>query len=305
MSATSPRRATERGASGLVLLAACAFGSLSIGVTLASQAGVALIALMAWRYAIASPLLVIAAGGPARVRVPPRRALAMLALGGGGQTLVTWLSFSSLQWLTAAQLGFLFYTYPAWVALFAALSGAERLTPTRLGALGLALVGIAAMVGTPWSAALPLPGVAFALGSALIYALYIPLLHRLRGSMSAAGASAWVITGAAMVFVGWALARGELFAGMTGTMWLIAGLAAVVSTVVAFIAFLRGLETLGPVRSAILSTVEPFWTALLAALVLRQAIGATTFVGGALIVVAIVLLQRTPHPAIPDVPPPE
>lgn len=305
MSVTSPRRATERGATGLVLLAACAFGSLSIGVTLATQAGVALIALMAWRYAIASPLLVIAAGGPAQVRVPPRRALTMLALGGGGQTLVTWLSFSSLEWLSAAQLGFLFYTYPAWVALFAALDGTERLTPTRLGALGLALVGIAAMVGTPWSSALPLPGVALALGAALIYALYIPLLHRLRGPMSAAGASAWVISGAALVFVGWALARGELFTGMTGTMWLIAALSAVVSTVVAFIAFLRGLETLGPVRSAILSTVEPFWTALLAALVLRQAIGVTTFVGGALIVVAIVLLQRTPHPAIPDVPPPE
>lgn len=295
----------DRRAVLLVLVAACAFGSLAIGVTLATEAGVALIALMAWRYAIAAPLLVIAAGGPSRVRVPVSRAIALLLLGGGGQTLITYLSFSSLEWLSAAQLGFLFYTYPAWVAVLTALLGIERLTPMRIGALIVALGGIAMMVGTPWSAALPLPGVARALGSAVIYAGYIPLLHRMRGPLDAAVASAWVISGAAIVFVAWALADGVLFTGMTGSMWAIALTGAVVSTTVAFITFLRGLEVLGAVRTAILSTIEPFWTALLAALVLGQTIGRMTLVGGFVIIIAIMLLQRSAHPAIPDVPPPE
>ena len=72
----------------------------------------------------------------------------------------------------------------------------------RVAALGLALAGIALMVGTPWTAALPLPGVLRALGSAVLYAGYIPLLHRMRGELSAAVASAWVISGAAIVFTG-------------------------------------------------------------------------------------------------------
>lgn len=59
------------------------------------------------------------------------------------------------------------------------------------------------------------------------------------------------------------------------------------------------------VRTAILSTVEPFWTALLAALVLAQPLTHSTLIGGFVIVIAILLLQRTPHPAIPDAPPPE
>ena len=296
---------TDRRAALMVLVAACAFGSLSIGVTLASQAGVALIALMAWRYAIAAPLLVLAAGGLARVRIPVPQAIALLLLGGGGQTVITYLSFSSLEWLSAAQLGFLFYTYPAWVAVIIAVLGIERLTPTRIGALIVALGGIAMMVGTPWSTALPLPGVARALGAAVIYAGYIPLLHRLRGPLDAAVASAWVISGAAIVFGGWALSRGVLVTGMSAPMWAIALAAAVISTVVAFITFLRGLEVLGAVRTAILSTVEPFWTALLAALVLGQTVGRMTLAGGFLIIVAILLLQRSAHPAIPDVPPPE
>lgn len=295
----------EKRAVWLVLLAACAFGSLSIGVTLASRAGVSLIALMSWRYTLAAPLLVVAAGGLSKVRVRPAKAMALLLLGGGGQTLITYFSFSSLAWLSAAQLGFLFYTYPAWVALFAGLAGTERLTPVRIAALAIALAGIALMVGTPWTAALPLPGVMRALGSAVLYAGYIPLLHRMRGELDAAVASAWVITGAATVFMGWSLARGDLVTGMTPTMWAIALGASVVSTTVAFIAFLRGLAVLGAVRTAILSTVEPFWTALLAAFVLAQPLTRSTLFGGFVIVIAILLLQRTPNPAIPDAPPPE
>lgn len=295
----------ERRAGGLIVLAACAFGTLSVITGLGTRAGVALTAIMAWRYTLAAPILALAAGGPARLRIPPGRMLALLLLGGGGQTIVTWLSLSALEWLSAASLGFLFYTYPAWVTLFAALAGTERLTPARAGALALALGGITLMVGSPWSSPMPLPGVLRALGAAVVYALYIPLLHRLRGPLDAAVASTFVISGAAVVFLAIAGSQGVLLAGMTPTLWALVTVLAVFSTAVAFITFLRGLEVLGPVRTAILSTVEPFWTALLAAVVLAQPIGLATLAGGACIVAAILLLQRSPHPVLPDAPPPD
>lgn len=263
----------------------------------------ALTTLMAWRYLLATPLLVAAAGPRSVLRTPPRRALALLILGGGGQALVTWLTLSALEWLPAASLGFLFYTYPAWVALFAALAGTERLTPIRVGALTLALVGITLMVGAPWNLALPLPGVLRALGGAVIYALYIPLLHRLRGPLDASAASAWIIAGAAIAFAGIALAEGVLVAAMTSTAWLIALFLAGYCTVVAFVTFLKGLAVLGPVRAAIFSTAEPFFTALLAALILAQPLGPATLGGGACVVGAILLLQR-PSPMRTDAPVP-
>ena len=67
-------------------------------------------------------------------------------------------------------------------------------------------------------------------------------------------------------------------------------------------AFLHGLATIGPVRTAIMSTIEPFWTALLGGLVLRQALGPRTLLGGVCIAAAVVLLQlghgreATPEP---------
>jgi drug/metabolite transporter (DMT)-like permease len=70
---------------------------------------------------------------------------------------------------------------------------------------------------------------------------------------------------------------------------------AVVSTVLAFIAFLRGLAVIGPVRTAIVSTVEPFWTALLGSLVLAQRLGPRTLAGGVCIAAAVILLQVGSH----------
>ena len=90
------------------------------------------------------------------------------------------------------------------------------------------------------------------------------------------------------------LALGQLTAPPTAAAWAAIGALAVVSTAVAFVVFLRGLRTLGAVRTAIVSTVEPFWTTLLAAAALDQPLRLSTVAGGALIAGAVLLLQRQP-----------
>jgi drug/metabolite transporter (DMT)-like permease len=69
--------------------------------------------------------------------------------------------------------------------------------------------------------------------------------------------------------------------------------------VLAFIAFMRGLGRLGPVRTAIVSTVEPFFTAVLGAVALAQPFGVATLAGGVLIAAAVLLLQRRPAEPTP------
>lgn len=285
----------------MVIVAASAYGSLSILTTLGARIGVGLLPLMAWRYALAAPVLAAIAGPRELAAVPWQRALALFVIGGGGQSLVTYFSLSALAWMPAASLGFLFYTYPAWVAIFAAVAGVERLTPTRIAALALALFGITLMVGAPWDLALPWPGVWRALLSAVIYAAYIPLLHRLRGPLSPAAASAYLIAGAATIFLVAAHrdagAIAPMFAATVVPLaWTYAAILAVYSTVISFLTFLRGLEVLGAVRAAILSTTEPLFTAVLALLVLRQPLGLPTLLGGACIVAAILVLERATPP---------
>jgi DME family drug/metabolite transporter len=89
-----------------------------------------------------------------------------------------------------------------------------------------------------------------------------------------------------------------LTANMAPAAWAAALVLAVVSTALAFIVFLNGLAVLGPVRTGIISTVEPFWAALAGALVLQQSLGIETLLGGIAIAAAVLLLQLRSTPAV-------
>jgi drug/metabolite transporter (DMT)-like permease len=285
----SPRTASR--ATLLVLFSACCFGSIPILTTLATGGGAQLADVLAWRYLIAAVLLVVVSGGLARVRRPAARTMPLLVLAGGGQAAIAFVSLSALRYIPAAMLTFLFYTYPAWVAVIAALRGAERITRSRSMALLLSLVGIALMVGLPGMGTLHPVGVLLALASALLYAVYIPMIDHLGRDLPPAVTSVYASAGAAVILLVVAFAQGGLGVRFTPVAWGSIATMAVVSTVLAFIAFLRGLAVIGPVRTAIMSTIEPFWTALLGGLVLRQALGPRTLAGGVCIAAAVVLLQ--------------
>ena len=272
--------------------AACCFGSISPLTLTALSAGASLPSLITWRYLIAAPLLLAVAGGAA-FRQNRRVTIRLAVLGGGGQAIVTGLTLYALRWVPAATEAFLFYTFPAWVAIFAAVRGTERLTRDRVVALVLSLVGIGVMVGTPGAAALDPIGVLFVLTAAVVYALYIPMIDSLRHQTSSTITAAWISTGASVAFATWAAIDGSLTQPMPLTAWGVALVLALLCTVVAFSLLLRGLATLGPVRTAIVATVEPFWTSVLAALMVSQPMTAGTIVGGVLIAAAVLLLQRT------------
>ena len=287
-----------------VAASACCFGTIPVFTVLATQRGGApLPSVLAWRYALAAAALALVSGGLAGLRLPRRRALALLAVGGSGQALVTYLGLSALSYLPAATVAFLFYTYPAWVTLLAAARRTERLDARRLLALALALGGIATLVGSPLAAGGRTAGVLLALGAAVAYALYIPLIGRLQRDVSAAAASAYVSAGACAIYVAGGLAAGAIVASLSPLAWAsVVGLA-LVSTTLGFILFLDGLAVLGPVRTAIVSTIEPFFTALLGALLLAQPLTGRTALGGALVAGAVIVLQRAGGRRDPAAPP--
>lgn len=297
------------GAALLVAGAACCFGAISTLAVVATRApapgapGVALETVLTWRYLLAGVVLLpIAAAGRRRAGARPvtarEGALAVL-FGGLGQAAVAFLTISAVRWIPVATVGFLFYTFPAWVAVLAAVRGTDRLDGPKLGALALSLGGIACTVGLPGPAGPGAggpawPGVVLALVGAVVYALYIPYLGRLQARLTPAGAATAVCAGAAAILGAAALARGTFTAILAPAAWGAVAVLALVCTVVAFLAFMRGLGRLGPVRTAIVSTVEPFFTAVLGAVALAQPFGPATLVGGALIAAAVLLLQRRP-----------
>ena len=131
---------------GWTLLAALGFAAVSTLTSLATGEKVSLFTVLTWRYTLGAVVMVTWVSTRAYNRMPWKEALRFIVLGGGGQALLVGLALSSLQYITAATLGFLFYTYPAWVTLVQALRGAERLSVRRIVALALSFGGIVVIV---------------------------------------------------------------------------------------------------------------------------------------------------------------
>ena len=274
----------------LIMLSALSFGSISVLTVLVTAAGVQLLTAMAWRYLLGM-ILLGAVARPVRIRsVPTLRIIQLLVIGGCGQALITYLSLHALEYIPVGPLAFLFYTYPAWVALLAALRRTERLTAVRVVALTLALAGVTIMVGAPTEKLSPI-GVILALTSALLYSAYLPALEYVQTGVPAVVATLLLIGGAAIAFIVAAFLTVALFVPAGVGVWSEILILALVSTVIAFLTLIKGLAVLGPVRTAIVATVEPFFTAALGVLVLGNQLSATTLLGGILIAGAVLLIQ--------------
>jgi drug/metabolite transporter (DMT)-like permease len=272
-----------------VALGASGFATISIFTTLALGAGAAFYNVLFWRYALAVPVLMVGAAATRALRFD-RLSLKTVALAGLGQTIIAVVTLSALDYISVATLGFLFYTFPAWVALIARVRHSEPLTTPRLVALALSLAGIAVMVGTPDVALHPV-GVSLALLGAVIYAAYIPILNSLQEQSTPLATTAWMSVGTATLLGILAVSKGQLTVAMHATAWKSIVSLAVVSTAGAFFLFMKGLKILGSVRTAIVSTIEPFVIALLGAWILAQPLTRGTLIGGAMIAAAVVLLQ--------------
>jgi drug/metabolite transporter (DMT)-like permease len=275
----------------LIAVSALSFGSISVLTVLVTRAGVPLLTAMAWRYVLGAALLVPIIGVKQLGSVPRRRLVQLLLIGGFGQALITYLSLHALEYIPVGPLAFLFYTYPAWVALLAAMRRTEKLTPVRTIALTLALVGVTVIVGAPSTDRLNPVGVILALGSALLYSVYLPSLEHLQRGIPALVSTFLLVAGAAITFVIAALFARELYLPAAVPVWSNIVVLALVSTVIAFSTLIKGLSVLGPVRTAIIATVEPFFTAMLGVAVLGNQLTTTTFVGGILIAAAVLVIQ--------------
>ena len=273
------------------MVSALSFGTLPIFGKLAYRAGVNVQSLLALRFVLAGLLLLVVL---AVLRPPlPRGATlaglaAMGALGYVGQSAAY---FNSLRYVPAAVTSILLYTYPAIVCVLAVPLYGARLGRLRLGALLLALAGTALVAGAGTGGGLRWEGVVLGLLSAVVYSAYILFGKRVMRGADPVSAIAVISLSAGVTYLGFTLASGTLTIPHDGLGWFAVVGLALVATVLGAGAFLAGLRHTDPGRASLISTLEPVSTALLAALVFGETLGAVQLVGGALVLGAVVLIS--------------
>jgi drug/metabolite transporter (DMT)-like permease len=275
------------------LASGAAFGAMAIFGKLAYGEGATVGTLLAIRFAIAAALLwvyVLAAGRARGLRA--RDAAAAVALGACGYALQAGCYFAALERIDAALLSLLLYTFPAIVAVAAVALGRDRIDRRRIAALALASAGLGLVVAGAGAGALDGLGVALGLAAAVLYSGYILVGDEIAARVPAPLLAALVTGGAALSLTLGSALLGELRPGaLTAAGWGWIACLAVVSTVAAIGLFFAGLRRVGPTAAAILATVEPLVTVLLAYLVFAETLGPPQLAGGALVLGAVLALQ--------------
>lgn len=297
----------------LTIVSAFAFGSGALFAKPVYGAGVGWHELMAWRFLIgaAAAWAWIALYPRARAslrRIDRRAVLVAVALG----VLYTGNSgtyYAGLETVSASLAALMVYTYPAIVAVISLQVGRPLEGRRAWLALAVALAGVALAVGNIGGVAPPpLLGLILIGASPVIYSVWIVLATRLSGERrtgagverdaddggadpTAAGALMLSATAVTYWVSALALGRPVMPDQIPGEAWFgIAGVG-LVATFVAVQAFYAGAHRIGAARASLVSTVEPIWTIVLASLLFQESLGPLQLVGGAMILIGVVIAQ--------------
>jgi drug/metabolite transporter (DMT)-like permease len=300
----------------LTVVSAFAFGSGALFAKPVYAAGVGWHVLLAWRFLIGATLawgwLVLNARARAALRRMDRREIAVAVALGVLYTGNSSTYFAGLETVSASLAALIVYVYPVIVAVISLQVGHPLQGRRAWGALVLALVGVALAVGNiDATSAPPAAGLLLIALSPVIYSVWIILSARFSGERRAGvganaesridplAAGAVMLTATAVTFWLSALAVGQpvLPSQIPAAAW--PGLlgVGVISTFVAVLAFYAGAHRIGAARASIVSTVEPIWTIALASLLFGESLGPLQLVGGAMILIGVVIAQTGGQPS--------
>lgn len=252
--------------------------------------------VVTWRALIGAAVLagLLAISRPQLLRIRARDVLFFALYGFVGVTLNFWGYFSAVKFTTLAVAITLLYTYPAFVAILSALFLRERITPAKLVAVAVTLLGsglVARVHQADW-VRVNLRGILFGLLSALSMATY-----SIFGKRALARYPPWTV-------VLYAFAAGGLFlAVLSGprllpalhypaVAWLwILGLA-LIPSLGGYALYTIGLRDLPASQASIIATWEVVTAAFLDWLVFREHLAPVQYFGAALVCFGIGWIQR-------------
>jgi drug/metabolite transporter (DMT)-like permease len=191
----------------------------------------------------------------------------------------------------------LFYTYPIFTSVASAALGAERFTP-RLGiALAAAFAGLVLVLSVS-PEGIDAWGVAAGLGASVAFTTALVLTPRWAPALDAVSRTAFTMGTAATIFSVASIASGGFHwpagaAALVGLLGL--GLCYAVGIVVLFLL----LPRVGPTRAAFVLNLEPVVVAVVAWLLLGEALHGHQPAGVALVVGAVIGYQWRPGRGAP------
>ncbi len=280
----------------LIAISAASFGTLAIFGRFLYADGLDTFTMLFLRFGLAALLMTIVLL-VRKEKFPQGKILwQLIGMGALGYVGQSFSYLSAIKYASAGLVALLLYLYPMFVFVLSALVLHEKVTGLKVAALALALVGTALTVDPEGG---QLAGILLSLSAGLIYSVYIIVGTNVMKHVSALQSSVVIFASAAAVYGILMVVNGPHLPA-TNVGWInIAGIV-LVATVIPVITFLAGLERIGPTNAAMLSTLEPVVTVLLAGWIFEERLKPIVMLGGGLILVAVILVTRGEMKAVPE-----
>jgi len=228
-----------------------------------------------------------------RLRLPVSDFRRMFVLGILGVAASNYLYYLAIQRTNVATAIILQYTAPILVLLYTVARGLQKPTVQRIAAVGLAVTGIALVIGIFGSSGFRLDaiGVVAALGAAFSFAFYNVGGHSILARYDRWTVLLYVIFSASLFWIvvnpPWKIAA----AHYSVDQWLFLLVFSLISVLAPFSLYFAGLQHLEPTRAIVVSCLEPVFSIVIAALALGEVVRPLQTVGIVLVLVAIVVVQ--------------
>ncbi len=284
-----------------VAVSAIGFGTLGLFARLGQHEGLDAASLLTLRFLVAALALwgYFSLFDRPSLRITRKEMATCAALGLAGYGIFSTFFFKAFEAAPASTVSLLFFSYPVFVILLDWLILREQPDrQIRIGALVISaglVIGVSASATSGWSA-----GLLYALAGSAWYAAYVIATRRLLQGSRPQTVALYVISFAAMGFVGLGGLRFSLLSALSGRAWMVVLGIGLLSTVIAILSFYAGLEKLGSAEAAQIGTFELIISLTLSTLLLGEHLSLSLLVGASLALIGIVLGQLKPDSRPPD-----
>jgi drug/metabolite transporter (DMT)-like permease len=240
--------------------------------------------------------LLVGRRGWERIKLPAADLIQCLLLGILGVAASNYFYYVAIQKTSVAIAIILQYTAPVWVLLYVVARGQQKLSLQKIGAVGVAIVGIALTIGIVGAKSVtPLRlnsyGFAAALVASFSFAFYNVAGHRVLARYDRWRVLVWTLISASVfwLFVNppWKVVAAHYAPAQWGFLFVFS----MISVLGSFSLYFLGLQHLEPTRAIIASCLEPVFSILLAAALLGEGLRPVQTLGIVLVLSAIVIVQ--------------
>jgi drug/metabolite transporter (DMT)-like permease len=288
-------------AAALVFAGALCFSAKAVFIKLAYEYGVDSISLLALRMLFALPLFLILAWWSLRKQqtayTPPNRKewLAIMLLGILGYYLASMLDFLGLQYIGASLERLILFVYPTMVLILSAIFLRQRIRRDQYIALALTYFGVAlAFIGgieVTASSNLILGG-GLIFFSAFVYACYLIGSGRLLPKVGTLRFTSYAMISASFgVLVHHGIQYQWRLFHFAPQVYELSLIMAVLSTVLPAFMISEGIRLIGAGNAAIIGSVGPISTIILAYIFLGERLGTWQWVGAALVISGVMWIS--------------